>query len=34
MHPVSCTITHPDVTELAGHGMVKNIKLEYLENGT
>ena len=26
--------THHDVTELAGHGMVKNIKFEYLQNGT
>ena len=32
MHPVSCTNTHHDVTDLANHSMVK--KLEYLENGT
>ena len=30
---VSCTNTH-EVTDLVNHGMVKNIKLEYLENVT
>ena len=34
MYPVSFTNTHPDMTDLANHGMVKNKKLEYLENGT
>ena len=34
MHPVSFTNTHHDVADLVNHGMVKNIKLEYLENGT
>ena len=26
MHPVSCTDTHHDVTDLLNHGMVKNAK--------
>ena len=26
MHPVSCTNTHHDVTDLVNHGMVKNTK--------
>ena len=26
MHPVSCTNTHRDVTDLVNHGMVKNTK--------
>ena len=26
MHPVSCTNTHHDVTDLINHGMVKNTK--------
>ena len=26
MHPVSCTNTHDDVTDLVNHGMVKNTK--------
>ena len=34
MHPVSCTNSHHDVTDLMDHGMVKKIKLAYLENGT
>ena len=34
MHPVLCTNTHYDVTDLVNHGMVKVQKLEYLENGT
>ena len=34
MHPVSRTGTHYDVTDLVNCGMVKNTKLEYLENGT
>ena len=34
MHFVSCTNTHHDVADLVNHGMVKNTKLEYLENGT
>ena len=34
MHPVSCTNTHHDVTDLVNHGMVKKQKLEYLENRT
>ena len=34
MHHVSCTDTHHDVTDLVNHGMVKNTKLQYLENGT
>ena len=34
MHPVSCSNTHHDVTDLVNHGMVKNTKLEYFENGT
>ena len=33
-HPVSCTNTHHDITDLAKHGMVKNTKVEYLENKT
>ena len=33
MHPVSCTDTHHDVTDLVNHGIVKNTKHEYLENG-
>ena len=34
MHPVSFTNTHHDITDLVNHEMVKNKKLEYLENGT
>ena len=26
MHPVSCTNTHDDVTDMVNHGMVKNTK--------
>ena len=26
MHPVSCTNTHHDVTDLVNHGMVKHSK--------
>ena len=33
MHPISCTNTHHDVTDLANHEMIKNKKLEYLEKG-
>ena len=34
IHPVSCTYTHHNVTDLVNHGMVKNTKkLEYLESG-
>ena len=33
MHPVSCTNTHDDVTDLVTHGMVEN-KKKYPENGT
>ena len=33
MHPVSCTNTYHDVTDLLNRGMVKNTKLEYIENG-
>ena len=34
MHPVSCTNTHPDVTDLINNGMLKKQKLEYLQNET
>ena len=34
MHLVSCTNTHRDITDLVNHGMVKDKKLEYFENGT
>ena len=34
MQPVSFTNTHHDVTDLLNHGIVKNTKLECLENGT
>ena len=34
MHPVSCTNSHHDVTDLVNHGMVKNKEREYLENRT
>ena len=34
MYPVSRNNTHHDVTDFVNHGMVKNAKLEYLENGT
>ena len=34
MHPISCTKTPHDVTDLVNHGMAKNKKIEYLENGT
>ena len=27
MHPVTCTNTHHDVTDLVNHGMVKNTKI-------
>ena len=27
IHPVSCTNTHHDVTDLVNHGMVKNTKI-------
>ena len=30
MHPVSCTNTHHDVTDLVNHGMVKNTILNIL----
>ena len=33
MHLFSCTNTHHDVTDFVDLGMVKNTKLEYLENG-
>ena len=33
MQPVSCTNTEHGVTNLINHGMVKNAKLEYLNNG-
>ena len=26
MHPVSCTNTHHDVTDVINHGMIKNTK--------
>ena len=26
MHPVSCSNTHHDVTDLVNHGMIKNTK--------
>ena len=28
MHPVSCTNTHHDVTDLVNHGMVKSLELK------
>ena len=31
-HPVSCTNTHHDVTDLVSHGMVKIQNLEYLKD--
>ena len=34
MHPVSCSNTYHDVTDLVNHGIVKTLKLEHLENGT
>ena len=34
MHPVLCTNTYHDVTDFINYGVVKNTKLEYLENGT
>ena len=34
MHLASCANTHYDVTDLVNHGVFKNAKLEYLENGT
>ena len=34
MHPVSCTNTYHDVTDLVIVGWFKMQKLEYLENGT
>ena len=34
MHPVSCTNTRHDVTDLINHGMVKTQKIEYAEKGT
>ena len=34
MYFVSCTNTHRGVTDLVNHGMVKNTKPSYLENGT
>ena len=34
MHPVSCSNTHYDVTDLINHGWLKIENLEYLENGT
>ena len=34
MHPVSCTNTHHEITDLVNHGMVKNTKTESTENGT
>ena len=34
MHPVSCTNTHHDVTDLVNHGIIKVQKLEYLDNRT
>ena len=34
MHPVSCTNTHHNATDLVNHGIVKIQKFEYLENGT
>ena len=34
MHFASCTNTHHDITDFVNHGMVKNTKTEYLENGT
>ena len=34
MHPVSCTTTHHDITDLINHGMVKNTKtcITFLQN--
>ena len=34
MHFILCTTIHHDVTDLVNHGIVKNTKIEYLENGT
>ena len=34
MHSILCTNIHHDVTDLVNHRMVKNTKLEDLENGT
>ena len=34
MHLASCANTHHDVTDLVNHGVFKNAKLEYPENGT
>ena len=34
MYLVSCANTHHDVIDSVNDGMVKNTKLEYLENGT
>ena len=34
MHPVLCTNTHHDVTDLVIHGIIKNTKIEYLKHGT
>ena len=34
MNPVLCANTHHDFADLVSHDMVKNTKLEYLENGT
>ena len=34
MHPVSCTKTHHDITDLINHGSMKIQKFKYFENGT
>ena len=34
MHPISCTNTHHDITDLLNRRMAKTKKLEYPENGT
>ena len=34
MYPVLCNNTHYDVTDLVNHEMIKNTKIEYIENGT
>ena len=34
MYPVSCTNTHHDATDLINHAIVKNTKLEHIENRT
>ena len=34
MHPISCTNTHYDITDLIKYGWLKIQKLEYLGNRT